>query len=456
MLLPSWINRSASRLAAPERYRWLETIAKQTGWGPEEIRAYQDRKVAELIRYCWQYVPFYQRHWRDAIRSPDDVQTVAQLERLPVLSKDLWRANFDEVTTIDPSIKSEIGRTGGSTGRPTVYRTTRYDQELSWGQMYLGWMWAGYRPGDPFLVVGGESVGVGLGDKRNRRDRVMNRWITSGSNLTPQRARELASLSVFGRFRFIYGYPNAIRELGELLSDIGARMPMLRGVVCTAEVMRPEVRADISAAFGGVPVHDQWGMNDGGLLATEGPDRDGLHVFFHRSVLEVVDSENRQIETLQVPGRALATSIANLASPFVRYETGDEVHWRSFQPSPSGIHWPRIGPVDGRTGDVIYLPSGRRIAMPGLTLVMRWLEGLRQYQFIQTSQDAVTVRLDVDDGFKNSDADVISYLNRRIADEIKWTVVRGTPERTQNGKVLIIRNDWRRGLAYNSASSPTA
>ena len=82
--------------------------------------------------------------------------------------------------------------------------------------------------------------------------------------------------------------------------------------------------------------------------------------------------------------------------------------------------------------------------MPGLTLVMRWLDGLHQYQFIQTAADAVTARLDVDAGFALSDAEVLAYLRSKIADEITWTVVRGKPERTQNGKVLIIRNDWRR------------
>jgi phenylacetate-CoA ligase len=400
--------------------------------------------VADLVRYCWKNVPFYRRFWSDAIKSPDDVRSVAELERLPILTKDLWRANLNDLTTTDSSVRSDPARTGGSTGRPTVFRMTKYDQELCWGQMYLGWQWAGFEPGRPFLVVGGESIGIGLTDKRNRRDRVMNRWVTSGSNLTAQRARELATSTIFRKFHFIYGYPNAIRELGLLLGNEAATMPNLRGIVCTAEVMRPEVRSDISAAFGGVPVHDQWGMNDGGLFAAEGPERDGLHVFFHRGVLEIADPGGRQIKSLNVPGRAIGTCLSNLATPFVRYETGDDVHWRSFEPTASGIHWPRIGPVDGRTGDVIYLPSGRRIAMPGLTLVMRWMDGLRQYQFIQTGPDSVTVRLDTDPAFALSDAEAIHFLSERIASEIHWSVVRAPPELTRNGKVLIIRNDWLR------------
>ena len=128
----------------------------------------------------------------------------------------------------------------------------------------------------------------------------------------------------------------------------------------------------------------------------------------------------------------------------MRYETGDEAHWYDSGPVASGIRWPRIGPVDGRTGDVIYLPSGRRIAMPGLTLVMRWMEGLNQYQFIQTTPKSVTARLDRGSNFKLAEPEVLSYLRAKISDEIDWRVEWGRPELTQNHKVLIIRNDWLR------------
>jgi phenylacetate-CoA ligase len=203
-------------------------------------------------------------------------------------------------------------------------------------------------------------------------------------------------------------------------------------------------------------VHDQWGMNDGGLLASEGPERDGMHVFFLRSLLEVVDAADRPIDALRQSGRALATSLFNFATPFVRYETGDQVFWQSREPAASGIAWPRIGPVEGRTGDVIYLPSGRRVAMPGLTLVMRWIDGLRQYQFIQTAADAVTVRLDCGADFRLTESEVVAYLRDKITNELRWQIVFAPPELTSNSKLLIIRNDWLRQLGLSRPSAQPA
>lgn len=445
MLVNRLLHRALMAAAVPMRLRLMRDLEHRRSWQADRIGPYQDGKVRELIAYCWEHVPFYRAHWRGHIDGPDDVRSVSDLTRLPVLGKDLLRAHLGELTTTDPRVKSAPARTGGSTGQPTLFRMTRDDEELAWAQMYLAWQWAGWRVGDPFQAVGGQSIGIGIGDRRTWKDWVINRWTTSGSNLTVERTKHLVAQPHFHAVRFMYGYPSAIREFCDLLRTIGERPRSLRGVVCTAEIMRPEVRREISEALGGVPVHDQYGLNDGGLFAAEGPERDGLHLFFTRGVLEILDDAGQQVHETGRSGRAVATCLTNLATPFVRYETGDTVHWQSFAPSASGVGWPRIGPVDGRTGDVIYLPSGRRIAMPGLTLVMRWVDGLRQYQFIQTGPRAVVARLLATPAFTMGEEALLAYLRQNISDEIEWRVVWGEPELTQNQKLLIIRNDWLRG-----------
>jgi phenylacetate-CoA ligase len=437
-----FVHRCIISAAVPSRVLWMARMQRRADWDESRIRYYQEEKLRKLIAYCWERVPFYRRHWAGHIDDPRDIRGIADLERLPLLTKDHVRENLATLTTTDPGVRSSPARTGGSTGQPVVFRMTRHDEQLAWAQMYVGWHWAGWRVGDPFLAVGGESVGVGSGDKRSRNDKLMNRWVSSGSNITRERAQALAASPHFAKIRLIYGYPNSIRELGEHLTAIGARPPALRGIVCTAEVMRPEVRQRIEALFGLDRVLDQYGLNDGGLHACEGPERDGLHLSFHRGVLEILDDDGRQIHDLKHPGRAIATTLTNAAMPFVRYTTGDKLHWHSRERAASGLRWPRIGPVDGRTGDVIRLPSGRSIPMPGLTLVMRWIDGLKSYQFIQTGADSVVVRLDKSAGFAMTEAQVLEYLAERIARDVHWQIQWGPPDLSRNGKLLIIRNDW--------------
>lgn len=420
-------------------------ILSRTHWSSAQIREYQEERLRKLIVHCWNTVPLYREKWEGVIDSPSDIQTLEDLSQLPTLTKAEVRERLEEMTTTAPGIESSPARTGGSTGSPVVFRMTPYDEELAWAQMYCGWSWAGYRIGAPFLAVGGQSIGVGLDDNRTLKDWVMNRWVSSGSNITRERVAHMTKAGYFDRIELIYGYPNAIREVCEHLEALGRKPARLKGVVCTAEVMRKEVRDRIRGVLGGVPVLDQYGLNDGGLHACESIDQDGLYVSFHRGILEITDDSGNVIHSPGQQGHAIATCLTNYATPFVRYETGDRLHWLdSGKPSSAGINWQRIGPVDGRTGDVIYLPSGKSISMPGLTLVMRWLDGLHQYQFVQTGPNAVTVKLDYQDRKQPGVDELKSQLRERIADEIDWEIEFSPPLLSSNGKLLIIRNEWLR------------
>lgn len=436
------IHNALIRLAVPTRVKLVKKIAARQDWGAERIKEYQERKLQKILAYCWQNVPFYKQHWQNAGVDPLSIKTIEGLQQLPLLTKEHVRQNLEGLTTRDSAIKYSEARTGGSTGSPVVFRMTDFDEQMSWAQMYTGWIWAGYTIGAPFLVVGGESVGAGLTDKRTLKDKIMNRWATSGSNLTLERTRRLSESAHFNTVELMYGYPNAIKELGEFLEVLGKKPMRLKGIVCTAEVMRVEVRERIEQIFG-VKVLDQYGLNDGGLHACESPEQDGFNLSFHRGILEILDPNDIQITSHSEPGRAIATCFTNFAMPFIRYETGDKLNWA--KPSQARqTNWNKLGPIDGRTGDILNLPSGRVITMPGLTLVMRWLDGLEQYQFVQKAVDFVEVRLVFYSETVPDEQKILTYLKSKIADEVTWSIVFDEPIKTKNGKVLIIKNELLR------------
>tara|TARA_E500000081_G_scaffold151555_1_gene182040 strand:+ start:1096 stop:2424 length:1329 start_codon:yes stop_codon:yes gene_type:complete len=433
------IHQSLIKVAAPIRVKLFEKIASRQQWTQDRIYEYQSQKLQKIITHCWSTVPFYKNHWSQAGIDPLKVRFIEDLEQLPLLTKQHVRDNLNELTTLDSSIKFSEARTGGSTGSPVIFRMTKFDEEMAWAQMYMGWSWAGYKIGAPFLVVGGESVGTGLSDKRSLKDAVMNRWGTSGSNLTLERTRLLAKSAHFHKITLIYGYPNAIKELGEFLLEVGDVPRNLEGIVCTAEVMRSEVRHRIEEIYG-VKVLDQYGLNDGGLHACESAEQNGFNLSFHRGILEILNENGKQIKTTGKPGKAIATCFTNFAMPFIRYETGDNLNWAEAG-SGGQTRWQKIGPIDGRTGDVIKLPSGRIITMPGLTLVMRWVDGLKQYQFIQTDISTVEVRVTFYESVEPNLKELNEYLNTKISSEISWSIRVALPLKTKNGKVLIIKNE---------------
>ena len=427
----------------PIRCYYYGLMRVRQSWPLDKIKRYQERKLRKIIHYCWDYVPCYREYWKNVISDPGEIQTIEDLQKLPIIKKEDIRNELECLSTKHKWVFSKEARTGGSTGQPVIFKMTRMDEEIAWAQMYVGWSRAGYEIGDPFLIVGGESVGVGLGDKRIWRDRLLSRWVSSGSNITRDRVIMLTGSRHFNEVRLIYGYPTAIREICEHLDELEIRPAKLKAVVTTAEPLRPEVRDRIKEVLKVENVLDQWGLNDGGLHASEGSEEDGLHVSFHRGILEIVDDEGRQINEVGKVGRGIGTTLTNFATPFIRYDTGDQLHWKTFERSQTGITWPRIGPVDGRTGDVIYLHD-KTITMPGLTLVMRWIEGIMEYQFIQTSPDRIKVRLRRGKGFTWDKAQTINFLKNKIDDGVNWEIEWGPAERTRNDKILIVKNEWLR------------
>src|SRR5215831_14025649 len=128
------LHAALMRIAVPQRIRLLQLVKQRESWGPDAIRAYQEQKLQETIRYCWQYVPFYRRHWKGHIDDPREIRKLEDLQKLPVLTRQTFRENVAEIITTDSSVKHAEGRTGGSTASPIIYRTTRHDDEFAWAQ----------------------------------------------------------------------------------------------------------------------------------------------------------------------------------------------------------------------------------------------------------------------------------------------------------------------------------
>jgi phenylacetate-CoA ligase len=128
--------------SVPQRIALFRLVQSRTGWTPNQIQSFQEKRLREIIGYCWQYIPFYRDHWRGAISDPGEIQTIEDLQKLPILTKDHVREHLSTLVTTDPSVKSAEARTGGSTGRPIIFRMTYRDEQLAWAHKYKGWSWA--------------------------------------------------------------------------------------------------------------------------------------------------------------------------------------------------------------------------------------------------------------------------------------------------------------------------
>jgi phenylacetate-coenzyme A ligase PaaK-like adenylate-forming protein len=98
------------------------------------------------------------------------------------------------------------------------------------------------------------------------------------------------------------------------------------------------------------PVHNLWGSTEIGVQAVGCGRGEGLHVCEDEVVLERVDDNGVLVGQEQPAARTLATGLANMTFPFIRYDLGDQV---TLLPEPCGCGsaFARVADIGGRRDD---------------------------------------------------------------------------------------------------------
>jgi phenylacetate-CoA ligase len=292
-----------------------------------------------------------------------------RLEDLPILDKRFINAHRKEL--MNPAYKGKLIRkkTGGSTGEPLVYFTGTESQSYLWAGIFLAWEAAGYRLGDKVAFLAGSSL-FGTGYKQRVYYKLLNVTVMSAFDMAPVRMDEYGAELQRGGHSLLYGYASAIHRLARHWLD-GGRKPQtrLRGVVCTAEMLTPLMRADIEAAFG-VPCFSQYGCNDAGVSAFECEQRNGYHLISTRSLAEVLPD-----------GRLLSTDLTNRAMFMPRYDTGDLVRM-SGRVCSCGRSLPLIDEVRGRQNDMVVDPGGQAVHSEFFTHLLREEARVQSFQVV--------------------------------------------------------------------------
>ncbi|MBA4142655.1 MAG: phenylacetate--CoA ligase family protein [Nitrosospira sp.] len=332
--------------------RELEAIQFES---PAAIRQRQEESQAEYFKVLTKVSPFYREYHSFA--------------QLPIIDKDFVKRHRQQL--INPDYRGKLMRkkTGGSTGIPFVYSTGTYSHSYLWAGILLSWRAIGYQLGEPVVFLAGSSL-FGSGFKQAVYHKLMNTRVFSAFDLSPERMRIYAETIASDRVRLLYGYASAIYRLAQYLLSSPRRLHfVLRGVVCTAEVLTPTMRNTIESAFGAICVN-QYGCHEAGVSAYECEHRRGFHLITTRCYPEVLDD-----------GALISTDLSNHAFFMPRYDTGDLVVMENNQCS-CGRGFPLIREVIGRSNDMVSDPAGNTVHSAFFGILIREDSRISAFQVI--------------------------------------------------------------------------
>ena len=331
----------------------------------------RDERVRETVARCWDGSAFYRGKLEAAGAEPGDIQTVADLEKLPVLlgkddERELQERSREELghpfgehlcAPIDEVVG--VASTSGTTGTPTFYAFTKRDVATTdelWGRAFR---FAGVRPGDSVLHGFGLSMFLAGVPVVRALERMGARPIPVGAEAGTERILRIADLV---RPRAIACTPSFAQYLGESVPKVLGRPASELGIeiiLCAGEpgAGLPEVRAGLQNAFG-AKVYDLLGGAHGVMCCScDVEPYAGMHVLGQDCAIttQLVDQETKAPIPLVdgAIGERVKTSLYWEAQPQLRASVGDvyQVHTETCSCGVPGL---RIR-VLGRTDDLLIV-----------------------------------------------------------------------------------------------------
>jgi phenylacetate-CoA ligase len=401
----------------------LKFLEKSQWWSHEELKEYQNKKLKVLIRYAYENVPYYHREWKKLNLRPEDIKTVEDLRKIPIITKEDIRKNISDLKSNDfEKRKPKLSITSGSTGEPLKYYTTWNSWTAEWACSFRGWEFADYQYGDKQVVLGGSSIiPINISWKKKMRASLERNLLLSSYNMDRDMLKEYVKGIKNFNPKFIRGYPSAIYLLTKYLEEKNIELAQPVAIFTHSEKLIPFQRRVIENYFGN-KVFDGYGCMDGGASAMECKEHDGYHISIERCVMEFVKDEDRV--SAGERGEIVLTDLHNYAMPFIRYTPGD-VGIYSDELCPCGRGLPLMKNIEGRTTDFMLRFNGTLIPALPLTDIFEDIElnsrgTFRRYQIIQETKEKIIVRIVKGPHFsQNAITEILRAVKGHLGKEIQ-------------------------------------
>lgn len=362
-------------------------------WDQERLAEHQRDRLRALLKRAARSSPFHAARLRGV-----DVESfeLADLPRLPAMTKDELMESFDDVVTdrrltrdlVEEHLAASVREpgllldeyvclaSGGSSGTRGIFVQT-VDEYVEFAATCTR------RAMARLLAAGVEGVTMGM-----------------VAAAAPVHSTGFAAATVAGGPMVVVPVP-ATRPLAELVERLNALNPQaLMGyptklaelaaerragrlriapvsITATSEMLTPEDRAEIESGLG-VPVVDQFASTEG-LVGHSEPGETVLTFATDACLLEAVDAAGRPVPHGEPSDRVLVTNLHNLTEPLIRFELTDRFVTQS--PGP-GSGFMRAS-VEGRS-DEVFRYGEVEIHPLAIRTVLVSAPEVREYQVRQT------------------------------------------------------------------------
>jgi len=386
-----------------------------------QLRQWQEKRLVSLYQRTWKHIPFYRKRWEEHGLSADDIRSLSDISKLPVISK----SDFESDLAAHPPFGTYQGNfsairvqaSSGSSGKPKPFFQTGNDWNTIsnlWSRRFYA---QGVRAGDIFQIVFTYSLFIAGFTATEGAMKLGALVVPAGSGAVTPSERQVRLLSEWGA-TVITGTPSYILHLADIAERMGMDLKRdfkLRIGSHTAEPMTEAARRSIESRWG-IKAYDNFGSVETGAPTFECPEQNGYHINEDAYIFEILDRDTMMPVAPGEDGLVVVTTLFKEAAPVVRYNLED-ISSIVDDPCPCGRTFQRLMKIKGRASEMLkvrgvpFYPTAVEGVLEGFP------ELTREYRLVVDrigQQDRVTVQLE-----RRSDIDDINPLRERLERALK-------------------------------------
>ncbi len=376
--------------------------------------------INKILKYAQQNVPFYKKY------------DCSDINKFPVLTKDIIRSNFKELLSKNYNGKSFITYSGGSTGEPVpilqceeyvnwtnaiLFNYFKSNFEKSWQEATTFEIW-----GSLSDIENKEGKNL----YKNFKNIIYSSYCYNCFLFSEIDYKRCIDLINRKKPFFLKGYTNSLLELAQYIDKKELYVEETPYILTRTCVLNNETRDYLQKIFKG-RVFDLYGSREVSAIAAERSfGKINEYYVFNKNCYVEVNDKNE----------LLITNFHNYSMPIIRFNIGDQSKLISKENELQ-----ILGPIQGRIFDYIKFENGLKIHAQ--YFIQKFFKtSINQFQIEQIEKDSILINYvdtfnDLSDIFKE---DFEKDLQNLAQVKIKFNWNRKEfIKKTKNGKYLYVK-----------------
>tara|TARA_B100000809_G_C15140162_1_gene532775 strand:- start:3065 stop:4354 length:1290 start_codon:yes stop_codon:yes gene_type:complete len=386
----------------------------------QEIKQFQEDELKKLLLYLKDNSTYYQRLFNRQNIQISDIQTLEDLQKIPVTTKEDLQTYNDDFICVESSKIIDYVTTSGTTGSPVFFGLSDKDLERLAYNEAISFACSKVTKNDTIQLMttidrrflaglayflGARKLGAGI--------------IRVGAGIPELQWDSILKFNP----SYLIAVPSFLLKLIEYAenNEISVNSSSVKGVICIGEPLKNQ---DFSDNVLSLKIKEKWDIELYSTYAStemstafsECEFQQGGHLHPELIIVEILDDHNQPVLEGE-EGELVVTTLGVETIPLLRFKTGDMVK-AHYQQCECGRNTLRLGPVIGRKKHMIKY-KGTTIYPPAMYNLLNEFSEIHNYIIEldenEVGMDNITIKL----GTNASSEDLMQRLKDHMRAKLR-------------------------------------